>query len=228
MGMIKFLGRGVNFLFGKSLFRNRVFISDSLEYLHRERAIDTNYFDYIRLATLELVSYEIRKKELKGSVAELGVYKGKFAKYINQYFPERKLYLFDTFAGFDNRDIERDKLKNFSSAGQDFSDTTPESVLKRMPYPQNCIPIIGFFPDSAAQIDDIFVFVSLDADLFEPIYKGLLFFYPRLAEGGYIFIHDFNNDAYKGARQAVEQFCMEQKIGFIPVPDLGGSAVIVK
>jgi O-methyltransferase len=93
MGMIKFLGRGVNFLFGKSLFRNRVFISDSLEYLHRERAIDTNYFDYIRLATLELVSYEIRKKELKGSVAELGVYKGKFAKYINQYFPERKLYL---------------------------------------------------------------------------------------------------------------------------------------
>jgi O-methyltransferase len=70
--------------------------------------------------------------------------------------------------------------------------------------------------------------VSLDTDLFEPVYQGLLFFYPKLVPGGYIFIHDFNNDAYKGAREAVEKFCREQKINYLPIPDLGGSAVIVK
>src|ERR1700722_19767253 len=127
MGLIHFFGRATNFLFCKTIFRNRVFVSDSLEYLQRDRKIDVNYFDYIRLATLELVSYEISKKKLNGNVAELGVYKGKFAKYINQYFPERKFYLFDTFTGFDKRDIEKEKSNSFSQAGQNFSDTSLES-----------------------------------------------------------------------------------------------------
>src|SRR5450631_273129 len=127
MGLIKILGKGSNYLFGKWLLKNHVIVSDSLEYLQRERKIDNNYFDYIRLATLELVSYEIRNKKLAGNVAELGVYKGKFAKYINGYFPDRKLYLFDTFAGFDKRDIESEKAKNLSGGEQDFSDTSLEA-----------------------------------------------------------------------------------------------------
>jgi O-methyltransferase len=64
--------------------------------------------------------------------------------------------------------------------------------------------------------------------LYDPIYAGLCHFYPKLVCGGYIFIHDFNNDLYKGARKAVEQFCEEQKINFFPLPDSGGSAVICK
>ena len=70
--------------------------------------------------------------------------------------------------------------------------------------------------------------MSLDADLYEPIYNGLQFFYPKLVRGGYIFVHDFNNDSYKGSRKAVEQFCSEQEINFVPIPDAGGSAVICK
>jgi O-methyltransferase len=226
--MIGVLAKGTNFLFGSLLRKKSIFISSSLPYLKRERRIDRNYFDYVRLATLELVSYEINRKSLTGNVAELGVYKGKFAKHINHYFPDRTLYLFDTFAGFDKRDIDQEQSKNFSLGEQDFSDTSLEAVLKQMPYQQKCIPVKGFFPESAAGIDDVFVFVSLDADLYEPIYQGLLYFYPKLAAGGYIFVHDFNNDAYKGARKATEQFCSEQKINFLPVPDLGGTAIIMK
>ena len=228
MGLIKIFSKGFNFLLGGLLIKKHVFICNSLEYLGRERIIDHNYFDYIRLATLELVSFEINQKGLQGNIAELGVYKGKFARYMNQYFPERLFYLFDTFEGFDKRDTISDTQKNFSSGDQDFSDTSVADVLKRMPFPQKCKPVIGFFPESAKNLDDQFVFVSLDADLFEPIYQGLLFFYPKLVRGGYIFIHDFNNDGYKGARQAVEQFCKEQNINFLPVPDLGGSAIIMK
>jgi len=175
-----------------------------------------------------LVSDEIRQKQLTGEVAELGVYKGKFARYINGYFPEKKLYLFDTFEGFDERDVSVEKRQNFSSGAQNFSDTSIEAVLKQMPFPEKCIPVKGFFPQTAQGIDEKFVFVSLDADLYEPIYAGLSFFYPRLAKGGYIFIHDFNNDAYKGARKAVEEFCNKENIGFVPIPDSGGSAIISK
>ena len=203
-------------------------MGSSLDYLQRDRSIDKNYFDYIRLSTLELVSNQINAKGLTGNVAELGVYKGKFARYINKYFPARQLYLFDTFEGFDNRDVAKEKQENFSSGEQDFSDTSVAAVVALMPYPGKCVPVKGFFPESAKGIEDSFVFVSLDADLYEPIYAGLQFFYPRLAKGGYIFIHDFNNDLYKGSRKAVEQFCLEQNIGFVPLPDSGGSAIIAK
>jgi O-methyltransferase len=226
--MFKTFAKGVNYLVGKTLHKQHIFMGASLDYLQRRRNLDKNYFDYIRLSTLELVSHEIQTKGLKGNVAELGVYKGKFARYINQYFPERRLYLFDTFEGFDNRDIAKEKSDNFSKGDQDFSDTSVAAVLQLMPFPGQCQPVKGFFPESAKGIEDSFVFVSLDADLYEPIYSGLQFFYPKLVQGGYIFIHDYNNDQYKGAKKAVQQFCKEQQIGYVPLPDAGGSAIISK
>ena len=85
--MIKTFAKGINFLAGSILKKSNVFLGGSLDYLQRNRDIDRNYFDYVRLATLELVSNEINKKNLEGHVAELGVYKGKFARYINKFFP---------------------------------------------------------------------------------------------------------------------------------------------
>jgi O-methyltransferase len=226
--MVKFLAKGVNFIAGNIMKSGNVFLSSSLVNLKRKRKIDRNYFDYVRLASLELISYEIKKNGIIGNVAELGVYKGKFARYINQYFPDRKLYLFDTFEGFDGRDLPTEKENAYSSGTQNFSETSVASVLAEMPFPDNCIPIKGFFPNSAKNITDSFAFVSIDADLFDPIYNGLAFFYPKLARGGYILIHDFNNEGYKGTRKAVEQFCKEQSLGFTPIPDSGGSAIIAK
>ena len=226
--MTRFLAKGVNYLFGKIFQNKKISVTGTLQFLQRDREIDHNYFDYIRLSTLELISFEIKKRNLEGNVAELGVYKGKFARFINRFFPERKLYLFDTFEGFDNRDITSEKSQNFSSGAQDFSATSIAAVLKRMPFPDKCIPVKGFFPESTKGIEDNFVLVSLDADLYQPIYAGLNFFYPRLVSGGYILIHDFNNDNYKGSRKAVEQFCSEQNINFVPLPDSGGTAIISK
>ena len=226
--MVTFFAKGVNYLVGKLLQRKGVFIGSSLNYLSRKREIENNYFDYVRLSTLELISYEINKKDLKGNVAELGVYKGKFARYINRYFPDRTLYLFDTFEGFDSRDTQKEIQENFSSGNQNFSDTSVEAVLSIMPHRDKCCVVKGFFPESAKQINDEFVLVSIDADLYEPIYNGLKFFYPKLIKGGYVLIHDFNNEGYKGARRAVEQFCSEENIGYVPIPDSGGTAVITK
>ena len=226
--MIKFLAKGINYIAGPLLQRRKIFVGSSLDYLHRTRNIDRNYLDYVRISTLELICHEINSKKLEGNVAELGVYKGKFARYINQYFPSKTLYLFDTFMGFDERDTVKEVEKKFSGGDQDFSDTSIDLVLSQMLYKDKCKPVKGFFPESAKGIEDRFAFVSLDADLYDPIYNGLCFFYPRLVKGGYIMIHDFNNDGYKGARSAVEQFCSEQGIGYVPIPDSGGSAVICK
>lgn len=219
---------GFNYVFGSFFNRFKTHINFSLNYLQRKRVIDRNYMDYIRLSTLELTAHEINDNNLQGNVAELGVYKGKFARYINQYFPDRKLYLFDTFQGFSEPDIKAEISNTYSTGKQDFSNTSVENVLKIMPFPKQCIVKAGYFPDTAIGLEDEFVFVSIDADLYEPIYKGLQYFYPRLKKGGCIFVHDYNNDFYKGAKEAVKIFCAENNITFLPLPDTAGTAVLVK
>ena len=219
---------GFNLIFGRLFNRNKIHINYSLNYLDRERKIDRNYMDYIRLATLELVSQEIYFNNVQGCVAELGVYKGKFARYINYYFPDRKLYLFDTFKGFSESDVKSEVDNKFSTGDQNFTNTSAKKVLDTMPNPVNCIIREGFFPSTAEGLEEEFVFVSIDADLFNPIYNGLQYFYPRLKKGGYIFVHDYNNDTYKGARQAVEKYCKESNILKVPLPDSGGTVILSK
>jgi O-methyltransferase len=227
--MLQKIGIAINLLIGKKLIeKSKIAITSSLEYVKRKRNIDVKYFDYIRLSTLELLSHEILTNNIPGSLAELGVFKGKFARYINLYFPERSLYLFDTFEGFDKRDKQTEQANNYSTAAQDFSGTSVQEVLDKMPFPDKCIVKKGYFPESAIGVEDTFALVSLDTDLYEPIYNGLNFFYPRLSNGGYILIHDFNNDHYKGVRDAVMKFCKENNIGYLPIPDKAGTVIICK
>lgn len=71
--------------------------------------------------------------------------------------------------------------------------------IEKMIAPKNVFVKKGWFPESASDCEeDSFCFVSLDTDLFEPIYQGLLWFYPRITPGGYIMIHDYNNNTYIG------------------------------
>ncbi|RQO31766.1 methyltransferase [Taibaiella sp. KBW10] len=223
--MKSFLGKAWNYVMGT---RNRVMMSPSLIYLTRERKVETTYFDYIRLATLELICDEIKRNQLEGNIAEVGVYKGKFAAHINAYLPNKSFYLFDTFEGFNKKDKTTELENRYSDAGQDFSSTSTDSVLARMPHKEQCIIKKGFFPDTAEGLTDQFCFVSLDADLYDPIYLGLHFFYPKLVSGGYIMVHDFNNDSYKGVRKAVEKFCEEAKVNFVPLPDKSGTCILCK
>lgn len=184
--------------------------------------------DYIRYSTLQLCAEEIISKKLTGALAEVGVYKGDFAKRVHMLMPDKRFYLFDTFEGFDAKDVAVEREKGFSDGTQDFSDTGIELVQSKMVKPENCIFRKGFFPETAEGIEDEFCFVSLDADLYQPIYEGLKFFYPRLQAGGYIFIHDYNNIHYSGSKKAVQEFCAENNIYFVPIADTGGTAIITK
>lgn len=222
--------KSFNFLVNRASGKRKIFLTSSLNYLNRTYKFADATFDYVRHATLELLTYEISNQGIEGNVAELGVYKGEFAKYLNQCFPRKNLYLFDTFTGFDKRDIENERNNRFSRAdfNKEFSNTSINEVLSKMNYPNKVIVKQGFFPESAVGVEDNFCFVSLDADLYDPLYSGLEFFYPRLTKGGYILIHDYNNETYKGAKKAVRDFCLQNHISFVPIPDTAGTAIIAK
>lgn len=99
-------------------------------YLGRDLLIDvldpTGSSDFVRRAALELCAHDIAGRNIDGAVAELGVYRGEFARRINQAFPGRTLYLFDTFEGFDPKQEEDDRRERGLSHVHDFGDTSAE------------------------------------------------------------------------------------------------------
>lgn len=159
-----------------------------------------------------LASYAKLHQGTKASVAEGGVFRGEFAKFINKAFPDSKLYLFDTFEGFDSRDVEYESNHySFGLSEDEFSNTSIDLVMSKMEYPENVILRKGFFPETATGIDDQFCFVHLDFDLYLPILEGLRFFYPKMVEGSVILIHDYYNIGLPGVKDAIEDY--EKEIG---------------
>ena len=178
--------------------------------------------DYVRLATLELLCR--RLADVPGAAAELGVYRGCFARCINQLLPERKIYLFDSFEGFAEEACATD---TFQAA---HANTTIEKVLAILPYPEKVILKPGFFPESLNGLEESFCLVSLDVDFYQTTLEGLRYFWPRIAEGGYLLLHDWGNPKLPGVAKALQDFERENgcRIPAIPLCDVGGSLILCK
>lgn len=203
--------------------------------------------DYARVRTLELLVQEIMQNQRAGAMAEVGVFQGTFAKVMKDLMPEKTLYLYDIFQGFDpdERAQEVEQGNVVDTWCDVFKLTSVEKVKEYIGHDETCEYRVGYFPDSIRnERNEKFCLVSLDADLYNPTLAGLEFFYPRLVTGGYIMIHEYNHrglDGYaiqagvkelnyfEGIKQAVEEF--EKRHGHIckvPISDRNGTVIITK
>lgn len=178
--------------------------------------------DYVRLATLELLCR--RLESVPGAAAELGVYRGHFARCINTLLPQRRLYLFDSFQGFQESDGARE---SFQAA---HANTAAHKVLSILPHPERAVIKAGFFPGSLDGLEDRFCLVSLDVDFYETTLEGLRYFWPRLSPGGYLMLHDWGSPNLSGVKRALMGY--EAEIGHplpaVPLCDIGGSLILCK
>lgn len=150
---------------------------------------------------------------LIGAVAECGVNNGEFAKYINMYFPDSKCYLFDTFEGFAREDIDielelgnEDFNRSVYAKEGVFAQASEENVIKKMKYPENIIIKKGHFPESANDVEETFLYVNLDMDLYQPELEGLKFFWDKMVSGGLVMLHDYTHPELPGVKKAVDDF----------------------
>ena len=178
--------------------------------------------DYVRLATLELLCR--RLEGVPGAAAELGVYRGFFARCINLLLPERKLYLFDSFEGFAENACAAD---SFQAAHRN---TAIDKVLAIMPHPDSIRVKPGFFPASLDGLEERFCLVSLDVDFYQTTLDGLRYFWPRLEQGGYLLLHDWGSPKLPGVAEALVAYEVELgcKIPAMPLCDVGGTLVLCK
>jgi O-methyltransferase len=188
------------------------------------------YLDYVRWATVELLKRELVERDIAGAIAEVGVMYGDFASLLNYHFRDRRLYLFDTFTGFDSRDQDADTKAGLPSEPYPLPEhIAVEQVLHRLPYPEMVDVRVGWFPESAVGLEDeTFAFVHVDVGLRRPTLATLEWFYPRLAIHGYILMSDYNTSHTPGVRQAVREFITATGAAVVPLPDSPGSALLTK
>lgn len=156
-----------------------------------------------------------------GEIAEVGVFQGDFAKLMNEYFPHRRIHLFDTFEGFVEQDIKKEE-KSIAKIGE-YGNTSIDLVMKKMSRPEMVEIHKGYFPETSTCIkDNRFLFVNLDVDLYEPTYQGLCLFSKQMLPGGVILVHDYFARNFDGPRRAVEQFMEKHegdKLRRVPIGD---------
>jgi len=167
-----------------------------------------------------------------GDYIELGVHVGMTLKVIYRYMDEyRTLYGFDTFEGFDQRDIdvERGIYPNSWHTGN-FDPTTMNEVARYVgsgAAPHNLKLVAGWFPPSFELHDKQWRFAHIDMDLIAPTRSALEILWQNMVPGGIIAVHDYGAPAFN-VRDVVDRFC--RQIGTLPVlmPDRWGTAVLRK
>lgn len=196
-------------------------------------------YDYVRYREMELLAEQLAYYDVEGAVAEAGVDMGDTSAFLNRLFPDRKLFLYDTFDRFpqESLDIEVERFGADSTLADRWegirpdSDTRIQYIRSHLDHEEMVCFRKGFFPETAKKNDaeETFAFVLLDMDLYQPMLDGIFFFYPRLVSGGIMMLHDYNTSLFEGTKAAVKE--AEKTFGRfcrIPLPDQGGSLVIIK
>ena len=173
---------------------------------------DKRGFDYEEGYTL--YSSVKAVKNLSGSMAEVGVYRGGSAKLIAENKNDKNFYLFDTFEGLP-KTTQKDEVK----AGW-LSNTSLDSVKQYLSNYENLFFYVGYFPQTARNLtSEKFCLVHLDTDLYQSTLDSLEFFWPKMVKGGRIISHDYNASNIGGVKQAFKEFFKESPEMLIEIAD---------
>jgi hypothetical protein len=187
-----------------------------------------NNGDATRFMALMLNVSQLQKENIEGDFAELGVWKGNSAAILAHFASQsaRRLFLFDTFSGFDQRDLSGVDQGH----GKAFADTSVEFVSETVGHPEVTTYLQGFFPDTITEEvrERRFALAHIDCDLYQPMKSALDFFYPRMPKGAMLILHDYSSGTWDGATRAIDEFCAATGECISLWPDKSGTAMIRK
>lgn len=181
---------------------------------------ETEFLTY-DIEAYQLITLLQSVSKIKGDIAEVGVYQGGSAKLMCKYKQNKKIHLFDTFAGLPTVS----KLDNQNQFRRGMYQSNYKKVKAYLSSFSDVYIYKGKFPDTASPIrDNTFSFVNLDVDIYQSTLASLEFFYPRMSIGGIIVSHDYRSAV--GVRKAFEEYFNPRKTPVIPL--VGTQCMVVK
>jgi len=153
-----------------------------------------------------LYQFAKQTSNLRGDVAEVGVYKGGTARLLAKTFNQKNFHLFDTFTGMPPTDANLDIHKE-----GDFSDSSLPDVKAYLSDCKNIYFYQGIFPATAKPIENLtFCLVHVDVDIYKSVRDCCIFFYPRMEKGGLMIFDDYGFLRCPGAKKAVDEFFLDK------------------
>jgi hypothetical protein len=158
-------------------------------------------------------------------IVEIGVYNGGSSFLINKCRNKNKrLYLFDTFEGLLDVNINDNYVKN----GQ-IKTENEKNIYDLFKDEENIKIIKGYFPDVIK--DDIdfnnqkFSFVHLDVDTYQSTLNCLMYFYDKMIKNGIILTHDYSNTNALGVNKSFNEFFKDKSEHIIHLFDTQGMII---
>lgn len=149
-----------------------------------------------------------KRSNPEGAIVEIGSYKGGGALHLSNCQPNRHIYVFESFEGFEAVDAKLDA--NFNM--QQFKDTAQaqvENLFKSKG--RNATVTPGFFPESSKKLSlPSISFVHLDVDIYKATIESLLFLDDKMMDKSFIILDDCRRSC-EGVDKAVEEFIKKSK-----------------
>ncbi len=155
-----------------------------------------------------------RAAAIPGDIVEVGAFEGGnvLCALQSPVWPKnKKYYVLDLFEGFP--ELSASDPRNFSQGDYHPEHTLEEILVPLSVYP--CARIIkGFVPETFANLsaDAQYSLVFYDCDLYQPALDTFEYFWPRLASGGMMLVHDYfaQPGGFAGVKLATNSFFADQ------------------
>jgi hypothetical protein len=202
------------------------------------------------LKDLEGILGELHQSGVPGAIVECGVWKGGCCMWMMEvqksYGMDREFFLYDTFDGMTFPASEKDAAEArvvFNNVGngykRDYDKWHSEKKWAYAPIDlvKANISTVGYDPSKinyvqgdvletlTKTVPSCIALLRLDTDWYESTKKELEVLFPLVSSNGYIVVDDYY--AWKGSREATDEFLKLNKHTIINIPN-NGSVLIMK
>ena len=155
---------------------------------------------------------EIRDNNVKGDIAEFGIFEGGWINILwqatEQLGMSRRVYGFDSFEGLSDPHPQHDQP--FWKKGQYACSLQQVAANVQLAARPRIKLVKGFFDTSLrgadAQVAEKFAYVRIDCDIYEPALDCLRYLAPRLADGAILVFDDWPHVRGFGEQRAFEEW----------------------
>lgn len=167
------------------------------------------------LETEKIIELARNQLSCQGDFVELGCYKGDTSLILAEVLKgtEKKLWIYDSFEGLPEKSEADESALGMNFKGGELY-VTKREVKERFLRAGLPVPVIkkAWFSElTGKDLPEEVALAFLDGDFYESIRDSLKLVESKMAEGGIIVVHDYQNPALPGVAKAVEEWAREQK-----------------